>query len=163
VARSGYFPSLRLGATYDWDNPALVDPALPPTVARSGWQVGLSLTYPLFDGFRREENMTRAAVDERVATAEVSDTRRAVRALAEQLLGEIRLAEERIVLAGKSVDVAKEDLRVQQERYRMGVTTMLDLLASQSSLVEAEQSLVGARFDYRLARAELQALAGRQP
>ncbi|HZA15082.1 MAG TPA: TolC family protein [Myxococcaceae bacterium] len=158
VARSEYFPQLSLGTGYDWrwgtGSAVPVD---------SGWSVGLGLSYPLFDGFRREETGTRARVQESVASATLADTRRAVRANAEQLLGSLRLAREQIGLAEKSVAVAEEDLRVQQERYRMGVTTMLELLTSQASVVEAQTNLAAARFDYRLAYATLLALAGRQP
>jgi outer membrane protein TolC len=162
VARSGYFPQLSLGAGYDWRwaTGAGSGSAVP---ADNGWSVGLGLSYPLFDGFRREETATRARVQESVASATLADTRRAVRATAEQLLGSLRLAREQIGLAEKSVAVAEEDLRVQQERYRMGVTTMLELLTSQASLVEAQTNLAAARFDYRLAYATLLALAGRQP
>ena len=50
---------------------------------------------------------------------------------------------------------------MQEERYRLGVTTMLDLLTSQERLVQAENDLVSSRFDYQLARASLEALVGR--
>ena len=36
--------------------------------------------------------------------------------------------------------MAEEDLRVQQERYRLGASTILDLLTSQESLVQAENT-----------------------
>ena len=162
VARSGYFPQLSLGAGYDWRWAAIAGTgaAVP---GENGWSVGLGLSYPLFDGFRREETATKARVQESVATATLSDTRRAVRASVEQLLGSLRLAHDQIGLSEKSVAVAEEDLRVQQERYRMGVTTMLELLTSQASLVEAQTNLAAARFDYRIAYATLLALAGRQP
>lgn len=158
VARSGYLPQVGLGAGYDWSAFGAGAPVFPGV---TGWSVRLGLSYPIFDGFRREESMERARVQETVASATLADTRRGVRSDAEQLLGTLRLAQQRIALAQKSVEVAAEDLRVQQERYRLGVTTMLDLLASQASVVEAQTNQVGARFDYRLARAELQAMAGR--
>ena len=50
---------------------------------------------------------------------------------------------------------------MQQERYRLGAATMLDLITSQAALTQAEQGLVNARFDYQTARAQLEALAGR--
>ena len=56
---------------------------------------------------------------------------------------------------------ADEDLRVQKDRYQNGVSTMLELLTSQAGAVSAHTDLVGASFDYRLARAQLVALAGR--
>ncbi|HZI08975.1 MAG TPA: TolC family protein, partial [Myxococcus sp.] len=156
AARSGYLPSLRLSAGYNWFNQ---DPAL--TGGQTSWSVRLGLSYPIFDGFLREERVVRARTQESVAQVELADARRAVRSGVGQALGQLRLATERISLAEQSVQVAQEDLKVQQERYRLGATTILELLTSQENLVTAETNRVAARFDYRIARAELEAIAGR--
>ena len=55
---------------------------------------------------------------------------------------------------------ATEDLRVVQERYRVGAATILDLLTSQASLTQAEVSLVQAHYNYRNARAQVESLVG---
>lgn len=156
AARSRYWPSLRLSTGYDFfgQGASLASPV-------PSWSVRLGLSFTIFDGFVREEAIERARVQDMVALSELADTRRAVRAEAERARGQIMLAIERISLAEQAVDVAQEDLRVQQERYELGVSTILDLLASQSSVVQAESDLVTARFDYQIARAELAALAGR--
>ena len=57
--------------------------------------------------------------------------------------------------------VAEEDLRVQQDRYRLGASTILDQIQSQENLVQAETDVVTTRYDYQIARAELEALLGR--
>jgi len=50
---------------------------------------------------------------------------------------------------------------VQQERYRLGISTIVDLLTSQEALNQAEVDQVNARFDYLRAKAQLEALIGR--
>jgi outer membrane protein len=124
--------------------------------------VRLGLSYPIFDGFLREERVVRARTQESVSQAQLADTRRAVRSGVGQSLSQLRLTSERINFAKQSVEVAQEDVKVQQERYRLGATTILELLTSQESLVQAQINLVAARFDYQIARAELEALAGRR-
>ncbi|MFQ6047102.1 MAG: TolC family protein, partial [Gemmatimonadales bacterium] len=57
---------------------------------------------------------------------------------------------------------ALEDLRVQQERYRLGVATLLDVLTTQVNLDQAEVDIVQARFDYLTAKAQIEALIGRE-
>lgn len=156
VAKAQYLPSLRLTTGYNWNNE---DPVWRDS--RASWSVGLGVSYPLFDGFKRGETTERARVQASVATAQLQDTQRGIRANAERALGNLTLAEQRIVLAREAVQAAEEDLRVQQDRYRLGATTILDLLSSQNALVEAQTSLVTTRFDYQIARAELEALAGR--
>jgi outer membrane protein TolC len=58
--------------------------------------------------------------------------------------------------------VAQENLRVQDERYRAGATTILDLVTAQVSFTEAEAGLVQARYASRLAFAGVEALLGRR-
>ncbi|MFP2912425.1 TolC family protein, partial [Pyxidicoccus sp. 3LFB2] len=155
-AKSAYLPTVRLSGGYDWFNQDLGFAG-----GRTSWSVRLGLSYPIFDGFLREERVVRARTQASVSQVQLADTRRAVSSSVGQSLSQIRLASERINFAKESVEVAQEDLKVQQERYRLGATTILELLTSQESLVQAEIDLVAARFDYQIARAELEALAGR--
>jgi outer membrane protein len=70
-------------------------------------------------------------------------------------------AKARIQITQTSVVAAGEDLRVQQERYRLGVSTIVDVLTSQEALNQAEVDVVNARFDYLRAKAQVEALIGR--
>jgi outer membrane protein TolC len=66
-----------------------------------------------------------------------------------------------IDIAGEAVAVADEDLRVTRERYRLSVAIILDVVTSQIASDQARVDLVNARYDYVLARAELEAILGR--
>jgi outer membrane protein TolC len=157
TARSRYYPSVSLSAGTNWGNEEL---AL--STSDLSWSVRLGLSYTIFDGFARQEGMVRAQTQAEVAQAQLLDTQRNVRAEAERVLSQLQLAEERLTLNRQAVEVAEEDLRVQKERYRLGATTILELLTSQAALVEAQNNLVGLRFDYLLSRAELQSIVGRE-
>ncbi len=122
----------------------------------------LSLSYPLFNGFSREEQVTRTRVQEDVANAQLRDARLAAQQQLVQHLGTLRLAEERVQIQRASVEAAEEDLRVQQQRYTLGASTLLDLLTSQLTLNQARASLIQARLDARVARAQIEALIGRE-
>src|SRR5256886_5549081 len=96
-----------------------------------------------------------------VATATSADTKRFVRAEAQRLLGSLHVAEQDIALTRDAVRLAGEDLPVIQARYHAGIATILDVLTSQTALIQAELDLVSARFSYQVARASLEALLGR--
>lgn len=121
----------------------------------------LSLSYPLFNNFGREDAMVHADVAYENAEAALRDARLAAQQNILQQLGALRTAEERVRIQQASVDAALEDLRVQQQRYSMGASTLLDLLTSQSTLNQARAALIQARLDYRLARAQIEATIGR--
>ncbi len=76
-------------------------------------------------------------------------------------LAELTAARTQIDITRTSVVAAEEDLRVQQERYRLGASTIVDVLTSQEALNQAEVDVVVARFDYLRAKASLEALIGR--
>ncbi|MEW5917955.1 MAG: TolC family protein [Gemmatimonadota bacterium] len=121
-----------------------------------------SLSYPLFNGYSREEQVTRTRVQEDVASAQLRDARLAAQQQLVQHLGSLRLAEARVQIQRASVEAAEEDLRVQQQRYALGASTLLDLLTSQLTLNQARASLIQARLDARVARAQIEALIGRE-
>ncbi|MEX1182691.1 MAG: TolC family protein [Gemmatimonadota bacterium] len=156
-ARAQYLPSLSGSGSYNWSN---TDPSF--NNVRGSWSTRLSLSYPVFNRFAREEQVDRARVQERVAEYQLQDVQRAARANVERVLGSLETARLQIELAQESLAMAEEDLRVQQERYRLGVATILEQVSSQESLVSAENALISARYDYQLALAELEALIGRE-
>jgi outer membrane protein TolC len=71
-------------------------------------------------------------------------------------------AYDQIDIARINVLAAGEDFRVTTERYRLGVATSLDLTTSQANLTQAEVGLIQARFEYLIARAEIEAIVGRE-
>jgi outer membrane protein TolC len=96
-----------------------------------------------------------------LAEANASDAQRQVDADLITALAQLDAARQRIQITGISVAAATEDLRVQQERYRLGASTIVDLLTSQEALNQAEVDVVNARFDYLRAKAQIEALIGR--
>ena len=120
-----------------------------------------TLQYPIFNGFSREENVTRASVAERNAEAQLRDARLAVQQQLTQFLGALALAQERAAIQIASVAAAEEDLRVQQQRYTLGASTLLDVLTSQSQLNSARAALIQARYDARVAKAQIESIIGR--
>jgi outer membrane protein len=121
----------------------------------------LSTSYPIFNGFVRNYQVTRSNAAASLARTVARDAERAARADAERLLGSIALSAQLVRLARNAVIVAQENYRVQEARYRVGVATVLDLSAAETQVTLAEQQLVNARYSYVLARASLATLVGR--
>jgi outer membrane protein TolC len=123
--------------------------------------VSLALSWDIFNGFDRELTIAQREASLDVAEATAADERRAVDAELTQRLAELDAARSKIDITATSVAAATEDLRVQQERYRVGASTIVDVLTSQEALNQAEVDVVNARFDYLRAKAQLEALVGR--
>jgi outer membrane protein TolC len=116
----------------------------------------------LFNGFSREAGVTRSVTSRTTARAQADDARRAVQANLTQYLASLASAEQSLRIALASQAAAEEGLRVQRERYSLGMATIVDVLTAQVSLDQADVDIVRARFDYLVAKAQIEALVGRE-
>jgi outer membrane protein TolC len=157
ASRSGYWPTLALSANTGWNGNRENDYTL-----LNQRQISLALRWSLFDRFDRELNIVQREADLDVAEATAADAKRGVEAELQKWLAQLDAAKARIQITQTSVAAATEDLRVQQERYRVGASTIVDVLTSQEALNQAEVDVVNARFDYLRAKAQLEALIGRK-
>ena len=156
ASRSAYWPSLSLSANTAWNASQSNDYDL-----FNQRQLSLGLRWNLFDRFDRELAIAQRSATVQVADATAADEQRAVAAELTAQLAELDAARIQIEITLTSVVAATEDLRVQQERYRLGASTIVDVLTSQEALNQAEVDVVVARFDYLRAKASLEALIGR--
>lgn len=155
VSRAQYFPTVNASYSPSWSGSDLGQ-------LRSSWSLRLTMNWALFNGFSRESNMARAAASRDAAAARVEDARRMAMARLTQDLAALTSAQVRIGIAETSLAAADEDLRVQRERYRLGAATLFEVLTTQQSLDQAAVDRVQARLDFLIARAQLEALLGRE-
>jgi len=159
AAHAPYFPNLSVAynrSRYHSDSSF--------NIANGGYNYSgtlrFTVSYPLFNGLTREQNVVSAQVAAQNAAAATKD----VSLLAQQNLvsyiGTLRTAQQQIDIQQVSVAAAEEDLRVQQQRYQLGASILLDVLTSQTQLTQARLALIQARYDYRVAKAQLEALIG---
>lgn len=158
VSRSSYWPSLAASASTTWNGP--LSPFSPGADFRNSWSLRFSLSYPIFNGFSREAGVSRAQANRDIARARLRDTRLAAEVQLTDALGALQTATASAEISEAGVVAAEEDLRVQQERYRVGASTLLEVLTSQAALAQAQTDLVRARLDVQVALAQLEALLG---
>jgi len=158
AAWTEYLPSMNLSYSRSGSG-ASQDFALDSDLSYSG-AARLSLSFPLFNQLQREVRVTQASVAEDLAEAALRDEELAARESLIQWLGAFRLAEDQVAAQAATIQAAEEDLRVQQQRYAVGGSTLLDVLTSQTQLDQARRDLIRARYDQRVAKAQLEALVG---
>ena len=158
AARTQYVPTVTATGARNWANSSTVVTGAP----RPGWTVTVGTSFPVFNGFQREDAVTRSEVAAYVARVTLNDTRRSVRASAAQLLAALNTSTASIALGTEAIRSAREDLRVQTARYRAGISTILYVLTSEAALLQAEYSLAQSQHRYHITRAALEALVGRR-
>ena len=123
--------------------------------------VSFNINYPIFNRFQRENNVAAAQISYENAQAQIKDARLGAQQNVVTQIANIRNAEETMRIQQIAVRASEEDLRVQQQRYNLGASTLLDVLNSQTALVNSRQQLITARLNYRNARAQIEAIIGR--
>lgn len=155
LSRGQYFPTVSASYNNNYTGAQL-------DALTNSWSLRLSVSWPIFNGFAREASIARSAANRNAAWAQAEDARRQVNAQLTQYLAALAAAETRLAIAQASRAAAEEDLRVQRERYRLGAATIVDVLTTQVNLDQAEVDIVQARLDYLVAKAQIEALIGRE-
>lgn len=160
AARGAWWPTLTASYGRNRVGADSVFTFSPDNYSYSG-QIRFSLSYPIFDQWSRQQSIAFAEVAADNADAALRDARFAAQQSLVQYLGALRTAAQQVQIQLVSVAAAEEALRVTQQRYQLGAGTILDPLTSQTTLNQARYQLIQARFNYRIAKAQLEALVGR--
>jgi outer membrane protein len=158
-AKTAYFPTINMNFSRGGSG---LDPAFGLGDKRYAYNQNLNfnLSFPLFNNLNREVSVLRASVAEDNAEVALRDARFAAHQTLVQSLGQMTTAQQQVDIQAASVTAALEDLRVQQARYELGASTLLEVLTSQAQLDQSRTALIRARYDYRVAKAQLEALIG---
>ena len=133
----------------------------PFNFTRSPRSITAVLSLPLFDGFAREQRLQEAM-------ASRSDARYGVRARELALTADVTAAyltvttaEKTVVLQEQNAAKARQELKLVQDRYRIGATTFVDLTQARVTYERAESERINAIYDYHKAFAALESAVGR--
>ncbi|MGB9893337.1 MAG: TolC family protein, partial [Candidatus Saccharicenans sp.] len=152
-----YLPSLSLTGQLRYTN----EPGL--TGRYINWNIGMALSWNLFDGFNREANYK---VSKALAVEADLNLKAALRRVEVDVQDAIvALENQRAALkqANVAYNIAKKNADETAELYRQGLTSMLQVEQSNLSLFEAEVSLIQQRFGLGVAYLNLEASLGLDP
>lgn len=159
IERSDYFPTLSLVGSYQWqsENNTL---HFSDYMWAKTFNVGLQVSYPLFDGLRRSARVRQAKLDRE----KVHYTRlKAEEGLEIQIQAanlKMTEAKKRILGQERSIEQAEKAVRIAQTRFKSGVGTHLELLDTQVAMTLAQTNYAHAIYDYLIAQAEWQYAVG---
>jgi outer membrane protein TolC len=152
-----WLPSLSLGGQYRYTNEAGL------TGQSTNWNIGMTLSWSVFDGFTRN-----ADYKDRKAQAQVADLN--VRASLRQVDVDVRealvsLASQRAGLKQAQVaqEAARRNASETAELYRQGLASALQVADASVRLFEAEAALVSQRYGLGIAFLNLEASLGLDP
>lgn len=148
-----YYPVLSGSAGYD-----LTGDEYP---SDKNWNIGASLTFPLFSGFAVKGRVAEARallgrIDADERTAELS-----TRLDVERAFFAVKEAEESILVTQRGVELATENLNLAEGRYRVGIGSAIESTDALVAYTQARVDNIQALYDYRIALSRLYRTVGR--
>jgi outer membrane protein TolC len=162
AAKWAFFPDLILNYSYGIDAPQFAVHA-PDGTRNLGYSASATLDIPIWDWFATRSRVHESNVRREQANTELSVTQRQLIASLKEAYQEAQVSLDQLRLLDKSVQSAGESLRLTTLRYSSGEGTILEVVDSQNTLLQAETSRADGAARYFNALANLQTLTGSMP
>jgi outer membrane protein len=125
------------------------------------FQANLVLSLPIFTGFARSLRLSEARAQQDDADEEVRARRLLIRSDVQARQLGLQTAFQAIAVQASSREAARDQLRLAQDRYRLGAGTSLEVSDAQNAVQRAEGDYINAVYDYHKAMVALEAAIGR--
>lgn len=129
---------------------------------RTNWTVGLTLTLPLFDGWRRRAAIATSSAELAAARAQLASSAEAADVEAAQAAAAVAASQFTLETTQRTVGQARRAYEIATLRFEQGASTHLELVDARVQLEQAQLSVARSARDLRVARAR-QALLGGLP
>jgi outer membrane protein TolC len=159
IERAAHYPTLDLTGSYQWqsqDNTFIFKDYL----WANSLNVGLRLSFPLFDGLRASARTEGAIIDHQKIVTTRQKAEEGLRLRIQSF--ELRMAEAKKRIEGqeKSLGQAQKAVQIAQTRFKSGVGTQLELMDTQVAMTRAQTNYAQGIYDYLVARAEWENAVG---
>jgi outer membrane protein len=161
AATTPYMPTLSANASYGQNPKQSQNFNFGGGPTATSTRFGLSLSYTIFNNYSREQQLVAARVAADNAEANLRDAKALVVQNVTTFLSNFRTAQQTIDLQLLTIQSAQEALRVVQQRYNLGSSALLEVLQAETTLDNARSQLITARINARIAKANIEALIGR--
>jgi HAE1 family hydrophobic/amphiphilic exporter-1 len=156
IAKAGDKPRLDLRGAAGWKELA----AGPLKADGKTWNLGVSLSFPFFDGLATKGRVLEAKSDHDRALIEEAKTRDEVALQVRTTLDSVRVTASIIRALTGTVEQARRLLSMAEKGFEFGVKTRIEVDDASLNLRQAEGSLANARRDYLVARVNLEWVKG---
>lgn len=155
MAKAGHLPSLRNYASFGLRSNRLQDIADTKT-----YQFGLSLDVPIFSGWSVDNRIQLAEVDAKTKKLELEDLEREIKKDLQKNYLDLTASEKRVDVSKKNVTAAEENRKIEEEKYSLGSTTLLNVLIANSEYTNALSGYINAQFEYLKLKTQAEYLLG---
>ena len=168
IARAGHFPTLALTGAYsgfinnEWvgRDPATQEPLASAELRNVGWEIGVNLNVPIFQGLATQSRRRQAGYSLRAADHTLDQTRRSVIRQTETAYRSIVAGIREVEARRQALVSAESALEATNAGFEVGTRTIVDVLQSEQRFFQAERDYSQARHQFILNQMRLHQTAG---
>lgn len=162
-SKGDYFPVVNFNSAYNYSrvNSNAATNSFSPIYNQNGViNYGFSATIPIFNGLnvKRQVNAAKLNVDYQRLT--LDNARTQVDLSLTTAFKDYEYYKTAVTLEEENLELARENVMVAMERFRQGVSTVIETKEAQQSLEDAYNRLINARYNIKLAETQLLRLNG---
>jgi outer membrane protein TolC len=157
------FPTININGAYVFsktNNQTVVNNFTPLFNRNMGYNYGVSAVIPIFNGFTVRRQIKEAALNVNYQDLQYRFEQSKVNAAITGAFKSYTLQKKNLALEEENIRLAKENVYIAVERFRLGVSTLIELRETQKSLEDAYNRLISARYNTKLAETTLLRLKG---
>ncbi|MBT8378974.1 MAG: TolC family protein [Ignavibacteria bacterium] len=143
IAQSGHWPYLIASGNYSMftDNISNLDQT-------RTLSFGLSLNFPIFEGWSVSDRVQFAEVQAKNSEIELNDLERDIKRQLKITFLDLQASQKGLLVSQNNVAAARENLKIEEEKYSLGSGKLLDVLIANSRYTTALTDLINAQFAY---------------
>jgi outer membrane protein len=127
---------------------------------RQPLNVSVQLQLPLFTSGQRRRAVEQADLDASNAREQLRSEELRLRTEITSALRAVETSLQIVSLQGRILSTSAEELRLAQERFRLGLASSIEVADAQTNLSQAERDEINARYEVQRALATLESLVG---
>lgn len=160
-AQAARFPVLGITSAYVF-NQSEAEPINPfSTISNQskGFNYGLTLAVPIFNGFNRTRVVQNARIAIRNTETQFAETQQLIESDLARAYSRYQNRIRILELEQTNIQLARQNTEVALERYKLGLLTALELREAQRNQLVAENRLIDIQFEAKAAEIELRRLS----
>lgn len=161
--KANRFPTVAFTTAYNFtksNNSSVINPLQPLYSMNKGLNYGITASIPILNNFsvRQQIRQAELAVNYQQLRYESQQSQTTTSVL--NTYRSYDAQKQIVVISDSSVALARENLMIERERYRLGATTIINLRQAEQNLENAQTTLINARYNMKVAETELLRLRG---
>jgi outer membrane protein TolC len=164
MRRAERLPVVEFNGAYNFNrltNNAIVNPFQQnQLLITRGFNYGVTAAIPIFNGLSTRRLIKAAEINIQSQQLFYDRNLALIQTNIANAYRDYDLYKRTLVLEEENIKLVRENLFIARERYRLGVTTFIELREAQQSLAEATNRLIQARYNTKAAEIELLRIRG---